>query len=136
MSKRSLNGSSCGDGQHHDLETESGSMARGKTAEVGTTRVSANKYHYTKVADRGWVLTHWLIMENHLGRQLTSDESVRFTEPKFKRILAETGECDIDGLVLIRKRTSSLRARKARLEARIAELQAELSSINEELNES
>lgn len=111
-------------------------MARGKTAEIGTTRVAANKYHYTKVDGRGWVLTHWLIMEKKLGRQITEDESVRFKDPKVKRTLAETGSCRVEDLVLIKKRTSSLRARKARLEARIQEMQAELESINRELRES
>lgn len=110
-------------------------MARGKTAEIGATRTAPNGYHYTKLADRGWVLTHWLIMEEKLGRQLTKDESVRFKDPKVKRQLAETGKCDVSGLVLIRKRTTSLRAKKARLEARIQELQAELAFINKELRE-
>lgn len=103
-------------------------MARGKTAEVGTTRVAANGYHYTKVENRGWVLTHWLTMEKKLGRELTSDESVRFKEPKFKR-----DPYNINGLTLIKKRTTSLRRRKAQLEARIEELQAELAAIENEL---
>jgi hypothetical protein len=111
-------------------------MARGKTAEVGTTRVAKNKYHYTKVEGRGWVLTHWLVMEEHLGRQITEDESVRFVSPRVKRELAETGTCNVKDLILIKKRTTSLRARKARLEARIAELQSELNDINRELRES
>jgi hypothetical protein len=110
-------------------------VARGKTAEVGTTRVAANKYHYTKVEGRGWVLTHWLIMERKLGRQITEDESVRFKDPKVKRILAETGRCDVDDLILIKKRTTSLRARRARIQARIKELQSELDGINRELHE-
>ncbi len=108
-------------------------MARGKTSAIGDTRVAPNGYHYTKVADRGWVLTHWLIMEKDLGRQLTADESVRFQSDKIKRQLAETGDCDVAGLVLIRKRTTSLRARKARLEAKRDQIDAELADINKKL---
>jgi hypothetical protein len=108
-------------------------MARGRASEVGTTRTSANGYHYTKVEGRGWVLTHWLIMEEKLGRQISADESVRFVSGKVKREVAETGWCSVDGLMLIKKRTSTLRKRKAQLEARIQELQAELDSINQDL---
>lgn len=104
-------------------------MARGKTSAVGDTRVAKNGYHYTKVAERGWVLTHWLTMEKKIGRLLTADESVRFLEPKFKR-----DPYNVDGLVLIKKRQTSLRRRKAQLEARIEELQAELHIVNGELN--
>lgn len=108
-------------------------MARGKTSEIGDTRVAPNKYHYTKVEGRGWVLTHWLVMEEKLGRLITSDESVRFKEPKFKRQLAETGKVPVEGLVLIKKRTTTLRKRKAQLEARIQELTAELDDVNKQL---
>lgn len=109
-------------------------MARGQAAPDGATRVAKNRYHYTKVKDRGWVLTHWLIMEEHLNREIASDESVRFVEPKYKRMLAETGTVDLDGLVLIKKRTSTLRKKKAQLEARIEEMQAELKEVNAQLH--
>jgi hypothetical protein len=74
-------------------------------------------------------------MEEKLGRQIAENESVRFAKPSIKRMLAETGTCSVGDLVLIKKRTTSLRARKARIEARIAELQSELNDINRELRE-
>jgi hypothetical protein len=108
-------------------------MARGKTAEVGATRVAPNGYHYTKTEDRDWVLTHWLVMEQKLGRKINPDtESVRFQDKKVKRTLAETGTCDVSGLILIKKRTASIRKRIAVLEAQIADKQAELADLKRE----
>lgn len=114
-----------------DSESIGGSvMGRGKTAEVGATRVAKNGYHYTKTEDRGWVLTHWLTAEKQLGRQISSDEQVRFKDKKYKN-----DPYNPDGVEVIKKRTSSLRKRKAQIEARIEELQAELSDINSRLRE-
>ena len=62
-------------------------MGRGKTAEVGDTRIAANGYHYTKTETRGWVLTHWLTAEKMLGREIRSDEQVRFKTKQAKTIL-------------------------------------------------
>lgn len=105
-------------------------MPRGKAAETGTRRVSQNGYDYTKTEDRGWVLTHWLTMEEKLGRQIGEDEMVQFISPKFKK-----DPTNINGLRLIKKRTTSLRRRKAQIEERIRELKAELAGINEQLGE-
>lgn len=103
-------------------------MARGRVAEVGATRVAKNGYHYTKTEDRGWVLTHWLTAERLLGRRLGEHEMVKFKEPKFKK-----DPTNIDGIIVIKKRTTSLRKRKALIEARIVELKGELEAINKEL---
>lgn len=105
-------------------------MTRGKVAEIGATRTAQNGYHYTKVEDRGWVLTHWLTAEKQLGRRLAENEIVQFVDKKYKR-----DPHNPKGIRVIKKRTSSLRKRKAVLEVRIAELQAELASINSQLNE-
>lgn len=104
-------------------------MARGRVAEVGTTRVAKNGYHYTKVADRGWVLTHWLTAEKKLGRRLEENEMVKFVDPKYKR-----DPYNEAGVLVIKKKTTSLRRRKAQIEARIAELKAELEYIDRQLN--
>lgn len=103
-------------------------MARGQVAEIGDTRVAKNGYHYTKVDNRGWVLTHWLTAEKKLGRLLEENEMVQFVEPKFKK-----DPYDPRGIRVIKKRTTSLRRRKAQIEARIEELQGELNFINQEL---
>lgn len=105
-------------------------MPRGQKAEVGATRVAKNGYHYTKIQDGSWKLTHWITAEKVLGRELHDDEMVQFVEPKYKK-----DPYDPKGVRVIKKRTSSLRKRKAQIEARIKELQAELASINSQLNE-
>lgn len=101
-------------------------MARGKGAEVGTTRVSANGYQYTKVGN-SWRLSHHLVAEQTLGRPLSPDERVRFLS-KNKLDLSEKN------IEVVLKGKSSLRRRKAILEARIEELKAELADVNTELN--
>jgi hypothetical protein len=110
-------------------------MPRGQAAEVGATRVAANGYHYTKVANHpraqnGWILTHWLTAEALLGRTLEENEMVQFVDPKYKR-----DPYNPQGIRIIKKKTTALRRRKAQLEERIRELQAELTYINEQLNE-
>lgn len=108
-------------------------MARGKAATVGDTRVSKNGYHYTKVADHplapnGWILTHWLTAEKKLGRQLNENESVRFKDQSYK-----SKPYDMAGIVIVKKKTSSLRKRLAVVEDRIRELTAEKEYIEKEL---
>lgn len=104
-------------------------MARGSTAEVGATRVAQNGYHYTKVEGRGWVLTHWLTMEKHLGRLIDpAKEQCRFKDKKFKR-----DPYNLEGIMIIKKKTSSLRKRLAVVEDRIRELEAEKKYIEGEL---
>ena len=112
-------------------------MGRGKTSEIGDTRVAANGYHYTKVGtdhecnapNNGWMLTHHLTAEQLLGRHLRDDEMVQFIEPKFKREPENP-----EGIRVIKKRSSSLRKRMAILEDRIREDTAELNSIKKQLN--
>jgi hypothetical protein len=102
-------------------------MGRGQTAEVNATRTSQNGYHYTKT-DKGWRLTHHLTAEKKLGRPLEEDEIVKFVDKKFKR-----DPYNPAGVVVIRKKTTSLRRRKAAIEARLDELKAELDYINKQL---
>lgn len=99
-------------------------MGRGKTAEVGDTRVAQNGYHYTKT-ETGWRLTHHLTAEKKLGRPLAENEIV-----KLKDKMQPYVEHNVEVIV---KRTSSMRKRKAVLEAKIADLQAELDGINKQL---
>jgi hypothetical protein len=100
---------------------------RGKAVEDGTTRVSQNGYHYTKV-DGCWRLTHHLIAEEEiLGRPLEPDEMVRFIDKKT--------DLRKENIRVIKKGKTSLRARKAALEARIEDLQTELQYIEAQLTE-
>lgn len=99
-------------------------MGRGKAAEEGATRVSQNGYHYTKT-NKGWRLTHHITAEKTLGRPLAENEMVK--------ILDKKRPYDSQNVIVIVKRTSSLRKRKAVLEAKIADMQGELDGINKEL---
>lgn len=101
-------------------------MTRGKNAEVGDTYVSANGYHYTR-AKSGYRLTHHLLAEEILGRELRSNEMVRFKD-KDKTNLKKSN------IQIIEKGSASLRRRRAVLEARIDELKAELEEINREIS--
>lgn len=105
-------------------------MARGALAPLGSTRVSANGYHYTKAIDPAtnkecWRLTHHILAEKKLGRPLREDERVHFVGSK--------SNLSFDNIKIVERGRGSLRRRKAQIEARIAELQAELDEINKEL---
>lgn len=104
-------------------------MARGQKVDVGSKRVSANGYEYTKVAENGkefWKLTHWIIAERTLGRPIREDERVSFINGKKSDLRPEN-------IRVTEKGTGSIRRRKAQIESRIADLQAELDEINAEL---
>ena len=106
-------------------------MARGLTSASGATRVAQNGYHYTKVRERGWVLTHWLTAEQLLGREIDPQkETVRFREGYTKRDYR-----DMHAIVVVPKNSTNLRKRKAILEDRRREIDAELERINKELGE-
>ena len=98
---------------------------RGQTVDVGATRVSANGYQYTKVANEGsgkagWRLTHHLLAEEKLGRPLKADERVSFIKGK---------TLSIDNIRIDKKGRLSHKRRIAQIEARIEELQAELKQL-------
>lgn len=103
-------------------------MSRGRNAQVGDTRVSANGYHYTRV-ENGWRLTHHLIAEEKiLGRPLREDERVHFRT-------GNKADLTPNNIKVVKKGKASLRQQKARLEVRIEELQAQLDEVNKELQE-
>ena len=101
-------------------------MSRGQIAEVGSTRWSANGYHYTKVKDRGWVLTHRLTAEKMLGREILPTERISF-KPGFTRKDYNNEEA----IQISTIREKSIATRRAWLEAKIEEYQAELDSLGE-----
>lgn len=100
-------------------------MARGKSAEVGATRVADNGYHYTKT-DAGWRLTHHIIAENTLGRTIKPDERVVFKNGK-------RSDLTPDNILVTEKGRGAVRRRKIQLEGRIADLIRELNEIELEL---
>ena len=103
-------------------------MPRGQASEVGDKTVNVNGYEQTKTADRGWVATHILVMEESLGRQLQPGEYVSFTGGT-PRVPVELKNLEL------RKRgdhRKSNRARIAQVKTRIEELQAELAILEEE----
>jgi hypothetical protein len=98
-------------------------MARGQQAAVGETRVSQNGYHYTKTP-QGWRLTHQLVLEHKLGRELAQDERCRFEDGDRTNLSPEN-------LNVYKKRGQSKGKRRAWLESKIEELQAELDQLVE-----
>ena len=98
---------------------------RGRKAQVGDTRVAPNGYHYTKTKNRGWVGTHRLVVERHIGRRLRPGERVRFID-------GDIENRDIDNLEVRQSKKPSTASRRARLEAKIEDLLAELEDLDEE----
>lgn len=98
---------------------------RGSRSEVGSTKVSKNGYHYTKTEER-WRLTHHIIAEKELGRELTEDERVVFRD-------GDRTNLDPDNIEVKRKNTASLRRKEAQLLARIEELQAQLEAVRDKI---
>jgi len=97
-------------------------VVRGKKSEVGDTRVSPNGYHYTRTAT-GWELTHRLVVQRKLGRDLQYDERVRFLDGD------RSNYSDPDNLEVFTVAKGSNNKRRARIEARIEELQAQLEDL-------
>jgi hypothetical protein len=96
---------------------------RGERSDVGSTRVSANGYHYTKTDD-GWELTHRIVVAREvLGRPLQDDERVRFED-------GDRTNLDPRNLVVYRVRQSSKERRRAQLLARRQEIDAELADLD------
>lgn len=99
-------------------------MARGKQAEPGATRVSANGYHYTKVSERGWVLTHRLVAEGKLGRKLNDNERTRFVDGNRENLRSDNIEVfEVKNNKEERKKT--LRDKIEMYQQELADLEAE-----------
>lgn len=101
-------------------------MPRGQAAPDGSTRVAPNGYHYTKVAGRGWVLTHWLVAEKARGGQEI--------DPKTEMVRFKGSRRDLspDNILIIPKNQSTVAKRIAQLEARRDELDAEIALLRAE----
>lgn len=98
-------------------------MVRGRTSPVGSTRVSANGYHYTQTT-KGSRLTHHLIAEQKLGRPIRDNERVVFKDGSRRNLSKDNIEVVVKG--------SATKAReRARITARIQELQADLRALDD-----
>ena len=91
-------------------------MPRGQAAEIGTKRVAQNGYEYTRLSE-GWVLTSRMLAEAKLGRKLTINEYVTYSDGDRNNLKPE------NLIVQLRERTSLAR-RLAHVNARIVELTA------------
>lgn len=94
---------------------------RGRAAQVGSTHITPNGYHYTRSDDK-WVLTHRLMMEKELGRPLRSNERVIFRD-------GDKTNITLENLRLVEIKGASKAKRIANLRAKIDELQAELEEL-------
>lgn len=101
-------------------------MPRGSASELGTKTINQNGYEQTKTED-GWIGTHVLMMQEHLGRKLTANERVRFRDGDRRNL-------SFDNLELSYLRTGNYRRQLAALDERIRELQAQRAFIQEQLD--
>lgn len=102
-------------------------MPRGQRAEIGDTKVNRNGYEYTKTQD-GWIGSHVLLMEKHLGRKLLPGEYVAFLNGHKPPVTLD--------MIELRKRGDKRtpQHRLAELDARIEELTLERDALLEEMN--
>lgn len=96
---------------------------KGVPSKVGDTMVNQNGYHHTRT-EKGWRLTHHIVAEQMLGRDLVHGERVSFIDGNKKNL-------DPLNLEVTMVKQKSKATKRARLEARILELQAELDELNE-----
>ncbi len=94
---------------------------RGQKSSPGDTRIAKNKYHYTCTPD-GWVLTHRMLVESDMDRDLRPNERVKFLD-------GDRTNLDLSNLEVYRVRQKTRHQRIAHLEARIEELTAELEEL-------
>jgi len=98
---------------------------RGSRSVIGDTRVAQNGYHYTRTGD-GWKLTHHIIAESRLGRNIRADERVVFVD-------RDRTNLDPGNISVQKKVTGSLRKKEAALVARIQELEGQLKDVRQQI---
>jgi len=101
-------------------------MARGTTSSIGDTHTAPNGYHYTRT-EKGWQLTHHVIMEAKIGRPINKDtETVRFRDH-------DRDNLDPDNIYIEPKKTQTANRRLAVMIAQRAELDAQIKAIQAEI---
>lgn len=96
-------------------------MARGQKSQIGEKRVSPNGYEYT-CTQKGWKLTHRLLVEKDLGRELRPDERVRFRD-------GDRSNLGIGNLEVYKVKAKTKADQIARLEAKKDEIEAQLEEL-------
>jgi len=97
--------------------------AKTNAVEIGTTRISQNGYHYTKVAEGNWRLTHHIIAEEKYKRKIRQGERVCFKDKDRTNLNPENIE------IITSKNKKSNAALLARLYARRDELNARIDYL-------
>lgn len=91
-------------------------MPRGQTAKDGDITVAKNGYHYVR-RDGKWVLKHWIVAEEKLGRAIKPNEMVFFVDGTKTNFSPSNIQVKV-------KKTSSMRKQVAVIEDRVRELLA------------
>jgi hypothetical protein len=97
---------------------------KGQTAKIGDTYISDNGYEYTKTK-KGWMLTHRLIAEAKLGRELKKGERVYFVDGDRSNLKRDNIE--------VRSTTNSKADKLARKKEQIRRLRQEVKDLEEDL---
>ena len=92
---------------------------------VGSTRVSQNGYHYTKVAESKWRLTHHIVAEKRYGRKIREGERVTFKDKDRTNLKPDNIE------IVSSKNKKSNAALLARLYAKRDDLNAQIAELEE-----
>lgn len=96
-------------------------MPRGKASEIGDRTVNANGYEQIKT-EEGWIGLHVHVMQEHLGRQLSKTERVRFKD-------GDRTNFALDNLEIYILKGGSAQRRLAVVEDKIRELLAEKENL-------
>jgi hypothetical protein len=102
-------------------------MPRGHRSQIGDRTVNRNGYEYIRT-ENGWIGSHIVVMEEHLGRRLEPNEFVTFVNGHEPPITVD--------MLSLRRRgdRKSKAARIAEIESRIEDLQAELQLLKEDVD--
>lgn len=92
---------------------------------IGSTRVAQNNYHYTKVAEGKWRLTHHIIAETQYGRKIREGERVIFKDKDRTNLNSDNIE------IVSSKNKKSNAALLARLYAKREDLNAQIAELEE-----
>jgi len=96
-------------------------MTRGRKASIGDTRTALNGYQYVRT-DKRWELSHRLVLQEKLGRPVSSDERVRFLD-------GDRTNLDPENLEVYTIKRASTETRIARLEVKKDEIMSELLDL-------
>jgi hypothetical protein len=97
----------------------------GKSKPEGSTYTADNGYHYTK-KDGKFRLTHHIIMEEKLSREILPGERVEFID-------RDRTNLHPDNIRIVNKNATSLKTQLARLYARRDEILAQIEDLEEQL---